>query len=595
MCRIAGVVSLHPVAGKEEIIKSMINVLQHGGPDDEGTFFDDRVAFGHRRLSIIELSKAGHQPMISSDSQLIITYNGEVYNYLSLRCELESKGKTFRTKTDTEVILQAYQFWGEKAFDKLEGIFAFALYDKAKEKILLVRDHIGVKPLYYSLTGGKLFFASEVRAFKTIDHQWKENTDWKVLFLAFGSIPQPYTTLDQVYQVLPGHYLELNLNTFVATFHEYYQRQRSTVHSQVSNERDLKNMKEAMTHSVQKNLISDAPLGIFLSGGIDSSLLTLIADQLHDGIKTISINFDEASFDEYPYQKLVLERTKNVDHTSHRVTEHMFWDSLPDIWKAMDQPTIDGVNTYFVSKCAQRDGLKAVLSGLGADEIFGGYVSFKRVRLLKVIRSFPFKRILADMLGLIDHAYRRLMFLDLPGVVGDYLFLRGIHTPDVIASILEVPEAQVWQILGRVKVVIPISTRNKEYASQMEAKIYMVNQLLKDTDCMSMWHGLEVRVPFLDIELLRTVESIPLAHRYNGKHKHLLTASHSGLLPQAIVHREKKGFTFPMAQWMRNSPERFRELIYHSNSVDSIVKGFEKGNDHWSKYWSLAVLKQFSH
>jgi asparagine synthase (glutamine-hydrolysing) len=592
MCRIAGIASFYPVEGREVKVNAMIKALAHGGPDDEGTYFDNQVAFGHRRLSIIDLSKAGHQPMISADSQVVISYNGEIYNYKKLRSELEKSGRYFKTESDTEVILQAYLHWGVQAFDKFEGIFAFALYDKTFNKVLLVRDHIGVKPLYYSLADDQLIFASEVRAFKAIDQNWKENNDWKILFLAFGSIPQPYTTLNEVFQVPPGHYLELRLDNFKHSIIEYYFPQQGQTNTKATAEELLAEMKLTLNNAVRKNLISDAPIGIFLSGGVDSSLLTLLADQLQDGIKTISINFDEGKFDEYPYQKMVLERTRNVDHTSHRVTEHMFWDYLPDIWKAMDQPTIDGVNTYFVSKCAQRDGLKAVLSGLGADEIFGGYASFKRIRLIKTIRSFiPFKRTISNLLGLINPAYRRLMFLDLQGAVGDYLFLRGIHTPDSIAGLLEISEQVVYDTLKKVNITLHSSSGHKEYASQLESKIYMTNQLLKDTDGMSMWHGLEVHVPFLDIELLRKVETIPHLYRYsNSQYKYLITESHLDTLPKAIIHREKKGFTFPMATWLKNNPQRFREMIHHNSSVDHVIEGFENGKEHWS----LAVLKQFS-
>lgn len=593
MCRIAGIASLDGESNKETLLKSMISSVTHGGPDDEGIFSDDFVVFGHRRLSIIDLSKAGHQPMCSSDGQLIITYNGEIYNYQTLRAQLERLGKPFRTRTDTEVIIQAYDQWGTQAFDMFEGIFAFALYDKRCRKLFLVRDHVGVKPLYYSLIGQKLFFSSEARALKTADPNWKENKDWKILFLTFGSIPQPYTTLDQVFQVLPGNYVKVNLKTFHYSFHEYSEARNRGVYTSESNADYLQRMKEAVARSVQKNLISDAPIGVFLSGGIDSSLLSLVGDRLHEGIKTISINFTESAYDESYYQKLVLERTRRVNHASYQVTEDMFWEFLPDTWKAMDQPTIDGVNSYFVSKFARLNGLKAVLSGLGADEVFGGYASFKRIQLLKVIRSFPLKRALANIIGTKNHAYRRLHFLNLPGVIGDYLFLRGIHTPDTVSSILRIKEQQVWEVLERVSVRLPTNLDNKEYASLMESKIYLVNQLLKDTDFMGMWHGLEVRVPFLDIELLREVESMPTSLRFNSQHKHLLTASHTELLPDAIVNRKKKGFTFPLAQWMSKSPMRFRELVDQSPATAKVINSFEEGKEHWSKYWSLAVPNRF--
>jgi asparagine synthase (glutamine-hydrolysing) len=594
MCRIAGIVSSSLLPSRDAELRAMLSVLVHGGPDDEGRYSDDRVTFGHRRLSIIDLSSAGHQPMVSSSSELVISFNGEIYNYKSLREELAVLGATFATATDTEVILKAYEQWGVKSFQRLTGIFAFSLYDKANQKLFLVRDQAGVKPLYYNLSRQQLIFASEVRAFKAFDNAWKENADWKIFFLAFGSIPFPYTTLDEVYQLEPGCFLELNLADFSSAITAY--RAAAVTSTPSSPGEELKNVGASIQRAVEKNLISDAPLGVLLSGGIDSSLLTLLADRQQEGIKTISINFDDAAFDEYPYQRLVLEKTKHVEHTSHRITERMFWDNLDDIWKAMDQPTIDGVNTYFVSKCARRDGLKVVLSGLGADEIFGGYASFRRIGLLKLLRTYlPFKNRVAKIIGFRKHKYRRLMFLDLPGPIGDYLFLRGIHTPNVIGALLDIPEADVWEVLKKVQVRLPENLEAHQYVSILESKIYMANQLLKDTDGMGMWHGLEIRVPFLDVELVQHVEGISpeLRFREEGQ-KYLLTASHPKLIPPAIVNRVKKGFTFPIAMWMKNNPERFRSLTDSNNpAARKIIDGFTDGSDHWSKYWSLAVLRQF--
>jgi asparagine synthase (glutamine-hydrolysing) len=591
MCRIVGIASLKSVAGCAQVLQSMVRSLAHGGPDDEGVYLDGKVALGHRRLSIIDLSAAGHQPMTLGD-ELVISFNGEIYNYRTLKKELEVLGVIFRTQSDTEVILRAYRQWGAQAFDRLEGIFAFALYDRSRQKLLLVRDHIGVKPLYYFIDHQQLVFASEVRAFQSFRKDWEENENWKILFLAFGSIPHPYTTLRGVYQLQPGTFLEVNLNDFTHSFHEYKQAPKTAAHSNANEE--LETIRASVKAAVQKNLISDAPLGVFLSGGIDSSLLTLLADQIQDNVKTVSINFDEASFDEYPFQKMVLEKTRNVDHTSHRITEKIFWEDLADIWNAMDQPTIDGVNTYFISKCARRDGLKTVLSGLGADEIFGGYASFKRIRLLRRIRTVPFKRAVAKIIGYRRHAYRRVMYLEIPGPIGDYLFLRGIHTPDIISSLLGITEQRVWNILRALKLEMPPHVDDRAYVSLLESKIYMTNQLLRDTDCMSMWHGLEVRVPFLDISLLREVDLISPENRYKDiGHKYLLTASNPDLIPKGILAREKKGFTFPMANWMRRSPERFKQLIEPGKTADRIVNGFNMSHDHWSKYWSLAVLNQY--
>ncbi len=593
MCRIAGIASLIDVNDSLAGLEIMLDSLAHGGPDDAGTYIDDKVAFGHRRLAIIDLSSAGHQPMLTRDSQLIISFNGEIYNYQSLKKELELLGVVFNTKTDTEVILYAYQQWGVHAFDRLQGIFAFSLYDKKKNKVLLVRDHIGVKPLYYFLDNKELIFASEVRAFKALKPDWKENEDWKILFLAFGSIPHPATTLSNVFQLPPGSYLELQLTDFTSQVNYYY---KANLHGPFITETHefLKLMHDGVREAVQKNLISDAPLGIFLSGGIDSSLLTLLTDRIQEKVKTISINFEEASFDERPFQNLVVSNTQHVEHISHMLTEQTFWDQLDDVWRAMDQPSVDGVNSYFVSKCAREDGLKVVLSGLGADEIFGGYKSINRVKWLKRFHSIPFKRWIAGIIGHRRRAWNRLMFLTIPGAVGDYLFLRGIHTPDSIAKLLDIPEERVWQVLKKIIIESPDTNDDKEYASFLESNIYMSNQLLKDTDYMSMWHGLEVRVPFLDIELIKKVQMIkPTLRNKKGWPKYLLTASCDNILPHEIVFRKKNGFTFPFSLWMRNNADRIRSLLPVSDAANKLLNDFEKGRIHWSKCWSMAVIQQF--
>lgn len=593
MCRIVGRVSMESGENFVNGLRLMLEAVKHGGPDDEGIYQDSGVILGHRRLSIIDLSKAGHQPMLNESSDLIISFNGEIYNYLDLKKELETVGLSFRTKTDTEVILKAYEHWGTSSFDKLEGIFAFVLYDKKQQLFFLVRDHLGVKPLYYFLDENELLFSSEVRAFKALKKDWKENEDWKILFLAFGSIPHPYTTLSGVVQLAPGSYLKLDLKNFTNQVHFYY-RFNNLDYATTSAQEVLTQMQISLQKSLRKNLISDAPLGIFLSGGIDSSLLTLLADQFAKNVKTISVNFDDASYDEHPFQKIVLEKTKNVEHTSHRVTEKMFWDQLDDIWKAMDQPSIDGVNNYFVTQCAKRDGIKAVLSGLGADEIFGGYVSFERIAWMRRFRKLPFKCTIALLVSKFKKSWGRVAYLNVVGAIGDYLFLRGIYTPVEISVLLKVPEKKVWEVLRKVPFDVPHKMNEVEYASLLEAKIYMTNQLLKDTDYMGMWHGVEVRVPFLDIELLRKVHAIPPSVRYNKDWpKFLLTASNSNILPHEIIFRKKKGFTFPFDLWMKRSSKRFQALMPVGHEVNGVIEEFQRGQAHWSKCWSLAVLQQF--
>lgn len=593
MCRIAGRVSKQDTGDFKADLQTMLRSMAHGGPDDEGIYIDGKVAIGHKRLAIIDLTKGGHQPMLAQNSEVVISFNGEIYNFLELRKELENQGFAFHTFTDTEVILNAYLCWGTKSFYRLEGIFAFALYDKRQQFFYLVRDHIGVKPMYYALDDNELLFSSEIRALKAIKKDWRENEDWKILFLAFGSIPHPFTTFSQIAQLAPGSYLKLDLSSFCSEQVTYY-RSFSADYFIHSKKEALTTIHFSMQKALQKNLVSDAQLGVFLSGGIDSSLLTLLADQYLPKVKTISVNFDDAAYDEHDYQQMVLEKTENVEHTSHRVTEHMFWECLDDFWKAMDQPSIDAVNAYFVARFAKTEGIKAVLSGVGADEIFGGYASFKRIKWMRFIRRLPSKNRAGKFLSRFKKSWGRVVYLNLPGVIGDYLFLRGIFTPIEISKLLKLDENYVWETLRKVPFEVPQKMNDIEYASFLEKKIYMTNQLLKDTDCMGMWHGVEVRVPFLDIVLLKKVRSIPPAIRYTTKWpKYLLTASHESILPHRIIFRKKKGFTFPFSIWMHRSANRFRALMPDGASTDLVMQEFAHGHSHWSKSWSLAVLQQF--
>jgi len=594
MCRIVGRVSKH-IDFFQPQLQAMLESVAHGGPDDTGTHIEDGISLGHKRLSIIETGPMGHQPMSSQSNDLVITFNGEIYNYQKLQKELQTLGHVFFTNTDTEVILVAFEQWGTASFNKLEGIFAFALWDKSMSEFYLVRDHIGIKPLYYYLNRHELIFSSEVRAFTALEREWKEYPNWKILFLAFGSIPFPFTTLDKVVQLQPGSYLKLELTDF--TFEKYrYHRFPDFNYSLRSNDQALKATRESVFQALKKNLVSDVPIGIFLSGGIDSGLLAVVADKMTKNVRTLSVNFDESLFDERANQQNILEQTNNIEHISHRVSEQMFWTHLPDIWAAMDQPSIDGVNSYFVARCAKLGGLKVALSGVGADESFGGYSSFSRIKWMKGIGKLPFLPFLASLARRYKKPYGRLTYLSLPGVVGNYLFLRGIFLPKEIAAILQIPEEQVWSELNKIQIPDPINYSDVEYASFLESTIYLTNQLLKDTDYMGMWHGVEIRVPFLDIELLKTVRSIPPHLRYKANHhKYLLTESHKDVLPRKVISQKKKGFTFPFKIWMRNENDSFRKLLAPNSFDQSIFNDFLQGKGHWSKSWSLAVLQQFAH
>ncbi|HEY4197454.1 MAG TPA: asparagine synthase (glutamine-hydrolyzing), partial [Mucilaginibacter sp.] len=390
MCRIAGVIAtnLNPNQIREKV-SIMCDSLQHGGPDDEGIFSDDKVnlVFGHRRLSIIDLSANGHQPMADADQKIWITFNGEIYNYPGLKEQLLLLGARFRSNSDTEIIVAAYQYWGMAAFSKLRGIFAFALYDIEKALTYLVRDSSGVKPLYYHIEKGQLSFASEVKALKKAGIATETDTTWPIRFLAYGHLPEPYTTLKNVCSLPKGEFLCWHHHKNTYEIHSYHVIKNNIRITDINEAREL--IHSALKLAVNRQLIADAPIGVFLSGGTDSSLITLLANEQKKALlKTISIYFNEKAYDERMYQDLVLRKVEG-DKFAHLVTLQTFEEFLPQIIDDMDLPTTDGINTWFISKYAHENGLKAVLSGIGADELFGGYPSFSRIKHLKKLRRFP--------------------------------------------------------------------------------------------------------------------------------------------------------------------------------------------------------------
>ncbi|MEJ5992822.1 asparagine synthase (glutamine-hydrolyzing) [Pedobacter sp. Du54] len=588
MCRIAGIISK-----KDEFISiyqnvlAMCNDMAHGGPDDEGISNNENedFVFGHRRLALIDLTEAGHQPMYYKD--LSIIFNGEIYNYLELKEELIALGASFTTATDTEVILAGYSTWGVEIFGKLEGMFAFALHDKAINSTYLVRDQSGIKPLYYSTQNGKLIFASEVKAFKATDYLFNEDKNWKAYFLSFGHIPHPFTTLKDVFSLPNSCFLKWDHKQAIFQIEPFSKVNRNV--TIVDNYEANSLIHERLEKAVKAHLIADAPVGVFLSGGIDSSLLTLIANKfVGKNLKTLSINFAEQAYSEEQYQRIVADKTSG-NHTSYLVTKNDLEQHLDEILMAMDQPSNDAINSWFVNKCAKENGLKAVLSGIGADELFGGYPSFKRMGWIRALKRFPkFILRLADKLP--SEKLKRIYFLSYENPIGEYLFLRGFFTPAAVSKILQLPKNDIDQLLESFPIDPEVNAlKDGDRASWMETNLFMKNQLLKDTDFMSMTHAIEVRVPFLDQELLKAIYKISSEIKFKTDiPKGLLVNSFKDILPEAIWNRPKMGFTFPLQGWLReNKKITDPELYKESEFTTALIKRFKAGKLHWSKAYAL--------
>jgi len=589
MCRIAGIISKEFSGEKLSYHTTlMCDSMKHGGPDDFGYLVDieAKVCLGNRRLAILDLSAAGHQPMLSDEEKIAITYNGEIYNFKTIREELIKEGLIFKTHTDTEVIIKAYQVWGENSFTKLNGVFAFCLHDKIKNCVYLVRDQSGVKPVYYTANQKQLVFASEVKAFEHSGYETAENENWKIYYLAFGHIPEPFTTLKNVFSLPKGSYLkyELSLGSFIIK--PYFQ---FTPYVDILDEKEAVNgIKEELTKAIKLQLISDTTIGVLFSGGLDSSIITLLADTYSKGnLSSISANFNEIDFSESTQRKIMSERVAG-EHFEHLITYRDFVYNFETILQNMDQPTNDGINTWFVCKCAKENGVKSVLSGLGADELFGGYPSFDRIRKIQNLGRLS-RTLIKSAQFLKNTKLKRLYYLSFQSPVGEYLCLRGLYTPDVIAKLLNIDIQTVINCLQNIPLNDSIKYLNdEERASWFEMNMYMQNQLLKDTDFMSMSHGVEVRVPFLDVNFVNLVTKIHPSIKFSEhQKKRLLIEAYKDELPAETWNRKKMGFTFPFQEWMKKNKEISSPDLYQNKTARELISTFNHNHLHWSSAFAL--------
>ncbi len=568
----------------------MCHALQHGGPDDEGFYTNAGLCFGHRRLSIIDLSPRGHQPMADVQQRVWITFNGEIYNYPELKAELKRAGAQFASDTDTEVIIQAYLLWGEAGFARLRGMFAFALHDVEHQLTYLVRDTNGIKPLYYHIQGGQISFASEVKALKQAGIATEADEAWKIRFLTYGHIPEPYTNLKHVFSLPKGSYLRWQHTTGTYELTEFSLPSNAGIITDSKEAEEL--ISQTLRKAVNRQLLADAPIGVFLSGGVDSSLISLLAHQeQHKQLQYISIYFSEDAYNERPYQDAVTHHLSGKVH-AHLVTYQDFESCLPEIMESMDLPTTDGINTWFISRYASRSRLKAVLSGLGGDELFGGYPSFRRIKHIPALKYLPVN-LIGKLAGLKKDVYRRISLLSKNNAVADYLFLRGIFTPSEVAALLNAPEEQVEQILFNDILQVPAGLKGPAKASWLETNLYMQNQLLRDTDVMSMNHGLEVRVPLLDEDFTQAVNRISPELRFaQPPVKKLLVDSFKDILPEAIWNRPKMGFSFPLQLWMKQYAGISDSSLYSSAKAKKVIQQFSEGKVHWSRAFALYQIQQ---
>ena len=576
MCGILGQISNLTI--NQDLFTSDLLKLKHRGPDDYGTYFDNTIALGQTRLSIIDLSKKGHQPMISNCENYIIIFNGEIYNFEEIRADLISKNYKFNSNTDTEVILNGYIEYKEQIVNKLNGMFAFSIYDKTNEELFLARDRSGIKPLYTYHDDKTFTFASEIKSIKRFSKGIDTNS--KILFFLLGYIPEPVTIYENIYSFPAGCFGFLKNNKLsIKEFDKYnYEPKINKPYKEI-----ISDVKELFNNSIKRHLISDAPIGTFLSGGLDSSIITAVAAQYKTDLQTLSLVFDEKELSEEKYQDLIVKKY-NTKHTKYLINESLFLDNIDDYFKAMEQPTIDGLNTYFVSKAAKDNGLTTVLSGVGGDEIFYGYPSFKDGKTLEFLTKIPY--FLINILQK-NNKYKKLELLKAEKDLAYYLPKRGLFSPTEISKLLNIDISKIYNLIANLWETYNSSYIRNIYdkVSFFELNMYMKNQLMKDTDVFGMIHSLEIRVPFLDKDLVDYVLKIDPKIKFGEYNKQILADIAEDLIPLELINRPKMGFTLPFEKWMRNNIDKF-------NINSNISEQFINKKLHWSRFLALYIMNR---
>lgn len=584
MCGMNGIFAYGASAGSPdegELLRTRDRMFPRG-PDGAGAWWnrDRRVALGHRRLSIIDLSERGHQPMASACGRYTVVFNGEIYNYPDLRRDLEQAGTEFRSDSDTEVLLHLFAKHGEKSVEMLRGMFAYAIWDEQDQRLFLARDPYGIKPLYYSDDGTSFRFASQVKALMAGGAISSEPSPAGVVgFYLWGSVPEPHTIYRDIAALPAGHFLwvgEAGAQGPVRYFSLTEHLVRGAAHPVSPAEIDDV-IRSAARDSVAKHLLADVEVGLFLSAGIDSSsLLGLMKDAGADRIRTITLAFEEFRGTEED-ESVVAARVAEfygAQHVVRVVGEQEFLEDLPKLLDQMDQPTIDGVNTYFVSKAASEAGLKVALSGMGGDELLAGYPSFADVpnwvAKMRLAGPVPGLGRLARLAMVASGAARGNP--KLAGMIeyggsfaGAYLLKRGLFMPWELDELLGDPAfvskgLRDLDPLGALRATLmPEPSSPVSKVAALEGAHYMNNQLLRDSDWSGMAHSLEIRTPFVDIEFLREVAHVtPLLKGRRGKEA--LSRAPERPLPEDVRDRAKTGFHVPTGAWLERAAGRTAQV-----------------------------------
>src|SRR4051794_17584258 len=606
MCGIAGLAALNGGAVDPAPLVPMCDALRPRGPDDAGTWSEGPVALGNRRLSIIDLD-GGHQPMASEDGHVVVVQNGGIYNHAALHAELEAAGHTFRTRSDTEVLVHGYEQWGDGLFERLRGMFAVAIWDAAQRRLVLARDRFGIKPLYWTAQRGTLSFASELKALRTLGIDEEIDLDALEAYLAFNAIPHPLTIFRGVAKLPPGHLLSWTPGAGPEV-REWYRERPAPVGDLRTESFDelAAEARDRMRDSVRAHLVSDVPVGVFLSGGVDSGTLTALAAELTPGrVSTFSIGFEEQSFDELELARMVAKRY-DTDHHELVVRPDAV-TLLPEIVAAFDEPFADSsaLPTYLVSRLAAQH-VKVALSGEGGDELFGGYHTY--VANLMAPRLAPLARVARPFVERLPSSSRRVSL--------DYKarrFVRAAHLTPVERhhgfKEIVAPERRA-ELLGAEHRADPLDAWRAHWEQtegaeelarlqELDLNLYLPSDLLVKTDRASMAHSLEARVPFLDPYVAELALALPTPMKVRGRQKkRLLRKAVEPLLPREVVHGPKRGFSIPAAAWLRGELEPFArevlsgaELVDRTTALRLLDEHVARRDDHSRALWGLVSLE----
>jgi asparagine synthase (glutamine-hydrolysing) len=645
VCGICGVAFASRSGDAEARVRAMTAAMRHRGPDEEGFLAGDGrapgMALGMRRLSIIDLA-GGHQPAWNETKDVAVIFNGELYNYRDLRERLTLCGHRFTTQSDTEILVHAWEEWGEDCLSELRGMFAFALLDLRQRYatapiLLLARDPLGIKPLYYTQTPEGFAFASEVRALLASGVVPKKlSQDAVTSYLLFGSVSEPVTLLEGVFSLPPGHRMLLHVpeRRRVPRARPWWDPTMSPAARETQKPRDLamaaKQLRPLLEDAVRVHLIADVPVGLFLSSGLDSGAIAALAAQARGGIESFTLTFPGTAFDEGALAQAAAKRFK-TKHTEVPLSGEAIVGRLDEALGSLDQPTMDGINTYFVSWAARQVGLKVALSGLGGDELFAGYQTFADTpRLTRVIKGAWFvpsvlrrmtRPLVAGLAGRPaspDAGRKAAAAWAYPDALPHpYYFARMLFPPGQLERVIEprfrpstvsadgVTLDPTW--LGWLERTTDEARKLEPVAgiSWLEMRTYMASTLLRDTDSVSMAQSLEVRVPLLDTPLVEFVGSLPDGVRSRpGTQKALLVEAVGDLLPQEILGQRKRTFTLPWEEWLRGplrgrmeasfaAPAPALGVYLRPGGIQTVWKDFLAGQTTWSRPWSLYVLNEW--